>query len=1609
MNCRHHRPRRYRFAVSPGRRGTESATLRRLWITAAVSAVLLGVFIPLSSARLIIRGAVRAGVPSGSSTTGIVPLVNADDEYAGYLRDAKGFIKDGQYAPAIELLQALIRKRDSGVVSTDNGRQFISLWMTANHLMGTMPPKGLRRYRTLYDPPAEQLYRRAMSRSDTAGLRRVVHEYLHSSYGSKALEALGTIYFDRGRFFRAARSWRHALALDADRKDKALVLAKIATAYHLGADPEAAREVIARIKADHSGATAVLGGKKQDIAKFLARIRKLPTMARSPRSDGGAAWSGLAGAADGLTVMDASDVVLMPRWRKPALLKRLSLPGDLVALKHDMSPQYSTHYSSSSRVRTTATLKDGHVHAVMHYGSQKRPLICPPVIYPVLSGETVLCRTDNAVVAYDAFTGQEKWHSESFPLTRNMSGIPVQSSGYYGYGVKVGDRGWNTVTVADGKVFAIGNFRPPMHPSHLNNALRQYAKDKKRIAMLADTSNLTAMSLKGGKRLWEIGHLVGGSDEMLHACKFVSAPTYHNSRLYVMALYLDSYFVLCVDASNGQMLWRASVSQAPAVNMRYGTYRAYLLERGSSPAVADGQVFAVTNAGVVAAFDAETGQTIWAHQYPSRAAHSPSSYSGRNAQTLFNPANPVIVARGQVICLPGDSNNVIALSADDGSLSWETPRLGQRYLSAIDDGRILLTAPGQLVLDTARRAAKRQLHPQGEVENKRIIGRPAVTPIEAVSSGPGRLWRLNLADYHTETANLSHSGGLLGNLVSAEGKLIAANAAGICAYFNYEHARRRLSDEIARATGSQRPKLFYKRAQLAFNAKRFADARTDLHECAALSEARGDLQLPYSVRPWLYRVYVALANRARSDPEMLAMFRQAQGYSETDQEKAHMLLRLGKYHERTGQFKTAAAMAQELGEKYANEELVDVKIGDKANDMVRFGAELNRIRGKQLAQGFIERLIELNGREVYEQFDGRAAEALAKARTTGDPEAMAAVARRWEHSASADDALMAAAEVYYKRALPLHEQSKRLEARGKQLGMQGRDLIEQARDLLRQADLPFDRAVQYLSKVAGRTGSDLRLQANVAVAVIYARRGNETTAAIRSDDIRRNCKQRSNWSLDATMTFGQVTGTVESILKSVETGKLLRPTARRTYTSRLSLPLEEVFAIADPTAQILRDQTYRPVRMGQYIFVVKGKDVLLFDTLADGETKAVRWSGLTSVDPKHQEPYYSYPPGWRLVGALSKNNKVLVIADRTAVAGLDVQSGKVAWRKALTDIGISKFGAISAGQDVMVFAGRDGALSCLDTATGEVNWRARMVADRRSGAVSPISGPPKIGGGVVLAVSSNGRHIACYSVRTGKLLASWTAASCAQATVTDRGHIVLMIDGIVSVREIARLDKSPIWTRKYPKERQVAGKPVTDYAAILRVSNDRIVVSPSQATGKIEVLSLTAAGQVIARLETNPVAGLPGLPADAWFDNGHLYVSCSMTSIGLRKQAYGLFSSARGLSVQKFRLGEAKGSIGPLWSRDLDIDPQSSGQVVPLTITDSHVVAFVKHYQTNRPIEAFVLDATSGKTLEKINLAGKVAGASARTKRQGLIGPPVVTNGRMCVETCEGITVYGGQ
>ena len=47
------------------------------------------------------------------------------------------------------------------------------------------------------------------------------------------------------------------------------------------------------------------------------------------------------------------------------------------------------------------------------------------------------------------------------------------------------------------------------------------------------------------------------------------------------------------------------------------------------------------------------------------------------------------------------------------------------------------------------------------------------------------------------------------------------------------------------------------------------------------------------------------------------------------------------------------------------------------------------------------------------------------------------------------------------------------------------------------------------------------------------------------------------------------------------------------------------------------------------------------------------------------------------------------------------------------------------------------------------------------------------------------------------------------------------------------------------------------------------------------------------------------------------------------------------------------------------------------------------------------------QVVQKIDLQGKGAGPKDENRRRQGIGQPVMTNGRLCVETSEGVKIYG--
>lgn len=179
-----------------------------------------------------------------------------------------------------------------------------------------------------------------------------------------------------------------------------------------------------------------------------------------------------------------------------------------------------------------------------------------------------------------------------------------------------------------------------------------------------------------------------------------------------------------------------------------------------------------TNAGVIGAFDAENGLPIWLRQYDT-------AMSGRGNRMDVNHrrVNPVVLAGEVVVTLPYYSDRVLACDFNSGKLLWAAKRNGAHRLTGLRPDRVMLTG------DEGWRLLRSS---DGKVlaldDSTPVHGKPAVTGEAAwMSAKGGRVLRLDIDSGELSTVGRIDRG-LLGNLLVVDGRLIAANTAGVCAY-----------------------------------------------------------------------------------------------------------------------------------------------------------------------------------------------------------------------------------------------------------------------------------------------------------------------------------------------------------------------------------------------------------------------------------------------------------------------------------------------------------------------------------------------------------------------------------------------------------------------------------------------------------------------------------------------------------------------------------------------------------------------------------------------------------------------------------------------------------
>ena len=1567
----------------------ESRVILHRLIGAVVIVITVAVGLRISTGRIIFNPSVQ---PQPTLSGAVPPsLVNADDELASYLTGAKKNIKDGDYDRAIEVLQALIDKPNSGFVAASDGRQYVALWHRANDALASMGPEGLELYRRLYDAQAATLFKQASDTQNTASLRRLTQQFLHTSYGYRSLCRLGDIHFDRAQFARAAMYWRRALRLKTTPQQSAVLLAKIAASLHLSGDATASKAATAELTKKHKGSADVMGGTKQDLLAFVENVRKIPVpQISAKRHQADKEWSGLGAFPDGMAVMGKCDVVLSPSWRAPGdvPIGPVNISGKMVAMR-SLLISYGSGYTmtpkpSKGHVYVTSSRRTGSSRSATGTG-----FFMPAGVQPVVAGNLVLCRLDNGVVAYDITTGAQSngepvWSTHSSELNRkNVAPARRYSSST---NQQVSDNGRHAMTVHGDLLYLTAKFTA----KPVNRSGRMGAGQKQP----ANTSVLQALSIsRQGRIMWQSDDRSVNSDEAVLGGKFISTPTICNGRIYSVMAFREMYHLVCMTADTGKLIWRVAVSEIPAMSSSYRMYNQHLLDRGSPVAVAEGVAFVATNAGVVAAFEAESGAAVWAYQYDSYINKVTSSRSGSMIQLLNQPSvNPIIVTRGKVITLPIDSPRLLMLSAMDGKPSGKmADRRACSDLSAIDSERVLLSGPNLAVVSIA---TGKEIHTASGLG---IVGRPAVSSDSVLASGQGQLISLDLKDYSRSTRVFTNSDCLLGNLVCVDGKLIAANSSGVCVYLSYEDSIASLTKRIGRQDRPGRLNLVFNRGQLSFNSKRFKDALVDFNTAAADARKGGYSAIETQVAHWLYRTHVAMGNASGNSDDMqkhFALARQAAGVLGDDGAAQYILrcnMRLAKVMEaRAVAYQAAAAaklgagdkkgaeaievkrhealseavkLARKIAETYPDKRVPDIRIGAVADNSVRDTAETPLMAAGYWAQGrFIPKLIRDHGRKCYASFDEQAGDMLQKAIADNDSDAMLSVAKRWPNSLWANQAMYEG----------------------------GTSLYVKARDNGGSDDyVAMSQAAAWMARAADTDDSMLKISALAGRATIYHGLGMKNYSRSLCRDIRKLCRVKGV-TLSDTIEFAGGEKQIIDFLKKGEDGKPL-PFEQTVAKISLKAPLDKAFTTTGEELFTVRDQEFRPVSQGANLLLIDAGKAVWLNTAAKSAEDAILWKSGAAVVQMDLIRNYMTAPGYGLIAGISGNGKIVAIADRgsRSATGFDIATGKVAWRGTFAQWGMKTASYMACSDGVMVVTDTSGLVACVEMNTGKIRW----IGSRISGTNKTPVCPPQIERGVVMVTTNNYKKLTCYHAKGGKALGTWAAASYVNGRVTEGGMILVMVDGVVSIHDPARMDR-PLWAKKYPS----SSRPM-----VLASDTGRLFISQGYASPWIDVISMSD-GRQLARIRCGSFTGSAApVITGAVVRSGNLYVTFGAKLSGMRNRYFGRQTLVAGMGVQKIDI--ADGQV--LWKNELG--PSNYYYYsLPLIVSDNAIVVTCKDTQQTKPRHVHLLDSETGRVAQDIEVYKGVAGVMKQGDRVRLnaVLQPLLLKNRLIVETFEGVSVY---
>ncbi|MHB1557868.1 MAG: outer membrane protein assembly factor BamB family protein, partial [Isosphaeraceae bacterium] len=606
------------------------------------------------------------------------------------LRNAANQARDGQWSEAVDLYQRVIDRYAGKVVKvprdqpgadpTDSSQLFVDARRYCHRLIAGLPAEARVAYRNRMDQLAGRWYREGAAARDPRQLRRVVDQAFCSAWGDDALELLGDLAFQEGRFAEALGDYSQLVPDHADdpalliHPDPSVDLARVAAKRWLCragmGHPPARADLDAFAKA-HPGAKGTLAGRTGPYAEILAQAVARDRLELPSEPDG--RWPTFAGSPERTRVVPGPIDVGQVQWRieldkvssiraPGARFPRIGLPNDPVRPEQLLA------------------------------------------FHPIVLGDQVVICDGSRVTAYhlgDRPAGSDT--GDARPVSPAWRHDPENGDGLVRATRSSGVIPRYTLTASGHRIYA---------------RMGQSSTSVQRVRGLsrfeAGTSSIVALDWSSqGKLLWErraidleLPEHLGMSSRTLN---FEGTPVADGRSVFAAATDRGQetmLYVACLDAETGEPRWIRRVGGAqpeadqimggfgmPMNNVPTpGDFRHRLLSLDGS------RVYYQTNLGAVVALDAETGATQWVASYPRKDPN-------RLGQSTDRDLNPAVIHDGRVLVAPADADSILAFDAATGRLLWKTEAIADdiklAHVLGVAQGRLVVTGDRVVLLDVA--------------------------------------------------------------------------------------------------------------------------------------------------------------------------------------------------------------------------------------------------------------------------------------------------------------------------------------------------------------------------------------------------------------------------------------------------------------------------------------------------------------------------------------------------------------------------------------------------------------------------------------------------------------------------------------------------------------------------------------------------------------------------------------------------------------------------------------------------------------------------------------------------------------------------------------------